>query len=205
MLLAPQSSGSKLPLKRNSKFISDAATRARLTDNNSALATRMYHSNLLPPNNINSDSEHATRVRLTKNNSTLAKQKPNQNFARTNCTNIDNTLAPRVHSTQNQLALAQEFHTLKSNTLNHNISDCDFDPLSRFIHNKLTLAGHNSLLFNQSYISHNSNSLFATHTSNHQVKSRFGSHNTNTINTPLQIEPQIARFQTQNTGTALLA
>ena len=119
---APQSSNSKLPLKRNSKFISDATTQVRLIDNNSALATRMYHSNLLPPNIINSDSEHATRVRLIQNNSKLAKQKPNRNFAHTNCTNFDNTLAPRVHSTQNQLALAQEFHTLKSNTLNHNIS-----------------------------------------------------------------------------------
>ena len=31
------------------------------------------------------------------------------------------------------------------------------------------------------------------------------SHNTNTINTPLQIEPQIALFKTQNTGKASIA
>ena len=90
---APQSSSSKLPLKRNSSFISDPATRVRLTDKNSALATRMYHSNLLPPDFLNSESEHAMRARLTQNNSTLAKRKPNQNFTHIYCTKFDSTLA----------------------------------------------------------------------------------------------------------------
>ena len=71
--IAPQKTSSKLPMKRNPIFISDPATRVRLTKNNSAFATRIYHSNLLPPNTINSDSEHAMRVRLTQNNSKLAK------------------------------------------------------------------------------------------------------------------------------------
>ena len=192
---APQSSSSKLPLKHNPVFISDPTRHVRLIDI-SALATRIYHSNLLPTNTINSDSQHVKRVRLTQNNSTLAKQKPNQNSTHINYTKFDSTLALRVHLTQNQLALAQEFHTSKSNTLNHNLSDCDFDPQVLFTHNELTLAGHNPLLFNQSYSSHNSNSLFATHTSNHQIKTKLASHNTNTIKTPLQIKPQIALFQT---------
>ena len=99
---APQRSSSKLPLKQKPIFISDPATRVRLTDNNSALATQMYHSNLLPSNTINSDKEHAMRVRLTHNNSTLAKQKPNQSSTHINCTKFDSTLAPRVHLSQNQ-------------------------------------------------------------------------------------------------------
>ena len=94
---------------------------------------------------------------------------------------------------------------MKSNTPNHNFSDCDFDPRVRFNHNKLTLAGHNPLLFNESYISHNSNALCVTHTSIHQIKSKLASHNTITINAPLQIEPQIALFKTQNTGKASVA
>ena len=146
----------------------------------------MYHSNL-PSNTINSDSVHGMRVRLTKNNSILAKQKLNQNSNNINCTKFDSTLVPRVHLTQNELALAQEFHTSKSNTLNHNISDCDFDPRVGFTLNKLAPTGHNLLLNNQSYISHNSNALFATHTSNHQIKYKLALHNTNTINTPQQI------------------
>ena len=197
---APQSSSSKLPLKHHPNFISDSSTRLRLTDNNSALATRMYHSKLLPSNSITSDSEHAMRVRLTQNSSKLAKQKPNQNFNHITCIEFDTTVAPPVHLTQNQLALVQEFHTSKSNTLNHKIPDCDFDPPVRFTHNKLTAARHNPLLFNQSYISLTSNALFASHTSNHQLKSKLASHNTNTINIPLQFEPQIPLFQTQNTG-----
>ena len=36
----------------------------------------MYHSNLLPPNTINSDSENAMRVRLTQNKLTLAGHNP---------------------------------------------------------------------------------------------------------------------------------
>ena len=143
------------------------------------------------------------RVRLTKNNSILPKQKPNQNSNHINCTKFDSTLLPQVHITQNQLAFSHDFHTSKSNTLNQNNSHCDFDPRVRFTHNKLTPAGHNPLLFNQSYISHNSNALFATHTFNHQNKSKLVSHNTNTINTPLQIEPQIALFQIQNIVTRL--
>ena len=202
---APQSSSSKLPLKHSPNFISDSSTCVRLTDNNSSLATRMYHSNLLPSITNNSDSEHAMRVRLTQNNSLLAKQKPNQTSSHINCTKFDSTLAPRVQSTQNHLALAQNFYTSKLNTLNHNISDCDFDPRVPFTHNRITPFGHNSLLFKQSYISHKSNALFDTHTSNHQIKSKLASHNTNTINTPLRIEPQIALFQKQNTGKASLA
>ena len=205
MSLAPQSPISDLTIKRNHSFISDHATRVRLTQSNSTLATRMHHSNLLSYNNINSDSEHAMRVRLTQNNSTFAKQKPNQNFIQINCTKFDCTPASRVYLTQNQLTPAQQFNTFKSNTPNHHISDCDFDPRLHFTHNKLTLAGHNPLLFNQSYIPHNSNALFATHTSKHQIKCQLASHSTNTINTPLQIEPQIVLFERQNPGKASLA
>ena len=105
----------------------------------------MYHTNLLPPNTFNSDSEHAMRVRLIRNNSALAKQKPNQNSTHFKCTKFDSTLAPRVHLTQNQLGLAQLSHILKSNTLNHNISDWDFDSRIRFTLKKSTLAWHNPL------------------------------------------------------------
>ena len=109
-----QSSISKLPLKHNTNFISDSSTRVHLT-------------HLLPSNTINSDSAYAMRVRLTKNNSILPKQKPNQNSNHINCTKFDSTLVPQVHITQNQLAFSLDFHTLKSNTLNQNNSDCDFD------------------------------------------------------------------------------
>ena len=197
MSLAPQSSSSVL--KRNHKFISDSATRIRLTKNNPALAMRMHHSNLLPFKIINLDSEHAMRVRLTQNNSTFAKQKPNQNSTNFNCTKFDSTPAPQVHLTQNQFTLTQQFHIFNSIISNHNIFVGDFDPPLRFTHNKLTLAGHNPLFFIQSFISYNSNALFATHTSKHQIKSKLASHKTNTIKTSLQIVCQIALFETQNT------
>ena len=99
--------------------------------------------------NPNFIGESATRVSLTNNNSTLAKQKPYQNYTPNICTKFDSTPAPQVHLTQNQLTPAQQVDTLKSNTPNHNISDCDLDPLVRFTHNKLTIAGHNPILFNQ--------------------------------------------------------
>ena len=91
---APQSSSSKLPLKHNTNLISDSAMRVRVTDNISAIATQIHHSNLLPSNTIHLDSEHAMRVRLTQNNSTLAKLKPNQNSNHINCTKFDSKLAP---------------------------------------------------------------------------------------------------------------
>ena len=122
-----------------------------------------------------------------------------------NCTKFDSTPASRVHLTQNQLTPAHHFNTLKSNTPNHYIFDSDFDPRIGFTHSKLTLAGHNPLLFNQSYILHNSNALFANHISKHQFKAQLASHSTNTMNTSLQIEPHKTLFQTQNTGKASLA
>ena len=164
----------------------------------------MHHLNLPSSNIINSDAEHAMRVRLTQINSKLAKQKPNLNSTRINCIKSDRTPTPQVHLTQNQLTPSQQVHTFESNTPNLNISDGDFDPRVRFAHNKLTLAGHNPILFIQSYYSHNSNALFSTQSNPHQVTSKPTSQ-TNTINTPLQIEPQIALFETQNTGKASLA
>ena len=147
---APKNSSSKLFLRYNPDFNNDSSKRVRLTDNISAHKTRMYLFNLPLFNSVNSDSEHAMRVRFTQNSSILArKQKPNQNFNHNICTKLDSTLAPQVHLPPNQLALAPEFHTSKSNTLNHNISDCNFDPRVRFTHNKFTPAGHNPLLFNQ--------------------------------------------------------
>ena len=103
MSLAPQSISSDLPIKRNHSFISDHATRVRITQNNSTHTTRMHHSHLIYSYNINSDSGHAMSIRLTQTNSTLAKQKPNQNFIHINC------------ATQNQLTPAQQFNTFKSN------------------------------------------------------------------------------------------
>ena len=165
----------------------------------------MYHSNLPSFTTINSDSEHALRVRLTQTKATHAKQNPNQNIYHNNCTNFDSTHAPQIHLTKNQLAPAQQFYTLNLNTPNHSISYYDFDSRDCSTNNKLTLAWHDPHLFNQPYISHNSNALFATHTNNHQIKSKLASHSTNTINTPLQIEPQIALFETQNTGKVSFA
>ena len=94
---------------------------------------------------------------------------------------------------------------MKSKTPNHNIFHGDFDPRVRFTYKKFTLAGHNPISFNQSYIPHNSNALFATHASKHQIKAQLVSHSSNNIITPLQMEPQIALFETQNTGKASLA
>ena len=205
MALTPQSLSSDLPIKRNYNGISDPSTRVCLTQNNSTLATQKHHSGILSSNNINSDSEHAMRVRLTQNKLTFAKRKSNQNFLQINCTNIDSTPASRARLTQNKLTPAQHCNSLKSNFPNQNIFDGDFDPRVRFTHYKLTLAGHNPILFNQSYISHNSNALFATHTSKHQIKAQLALNSTNTLNTPLQIEPQIALFETQNTGKGSLA
>ena len=144
------------------------------------------------------------RVRLPRNNSTLAKQKSNPNLIPFNCSNFDSTHASRVYLNQNQLTPAQHFNTFQLNTTNHIIFDCDFDPRARFTPNKLTLAGHNHLLLNQPRITYNSNALFAIHTSKHQINSHLASHSTKIINTPLQLEPQIAVFETQNTEKASL-
>ena len=68
--------------------------------------------------------------------------------------------------------------------------------------NNLTLAGHNPHLNKQPYISHTSNTLFATRTNNHSFNSKLASHSTNNLITPLQIEPQIPLFETHNTRKA---
>ena len=66
--LALQSHSSKSLLKHNSNFVSDPAKRVHVTNNNSALATRKYRSNLLSFNINNPHSEHASRVPLIQNN-----------------------------------------------------------------------------------------------------------------------------------------
>ena len=115
--------------------------------------------------------------------------------------NLTRAHASQVHLTQNQFTSAQSFHTPKVNTPNYTNSNPDFASRVRFPHNKLTPAGHNPLLIDNQYISHNLNASFATHTNNYQIKSKFEPHNQHTINTPQQIEPQIA----SNTGKAPLA
>ena len=165
----------------------------------------MYRSTLPSFKTNNSDSEHALRVCLTQNNASLAKQRLNQSSNHINCAKFNSTHAPQVQLTQNQLAPVQPFHFLKLNIPNYTLSDHNFASRVRFIQNKLTLAGHNPLLFNQLYILHNSNASSATHADNHQNKSKIASHSTNTINTPLQIELQIALFETPNPRKAPLA
>ena len=163
----------------------------------------MYYSTL-PPSTINNpDSKHALRVRLTPNTASLANQKPNPNFNHTNYIKYTPAYASQVYLTQNQLAFAQPFHTLKVNTPNYTNSNHDFASRVHFTHNKLTPAGHN-LLIDKQNISHNLNASFAPHNSNYQIESKLVSHSTTTVNTPLQIEPQIALFETPNTGKAPL-
>ena len=202
--LALQNHSAKPHLKQNFNFISDPAKRVRL-NKNSALATRKYRSTLSSFNIDNPDSEHALRVHLTQINASLANQKLIQNFNHTNCKNFTSAHASQVHLTQNQLAFAQPSHTLKVNTPNYTNSNHDFASRVRFTHNKLTPAGYNPLVIDKQYISHNLNASIATHTNNYQIQSKLASHSTNTVNTPLQIEPQIALFETPNTGKAPLA
>ena len=199
--IALQSPCSKSLLKHNSNFVSDPAKRVHFTNNNSALATRKHRSNLPSFNINNPHSEHASRVRLTQNNRSLAAQKFNQNFIQTNCMKLTSANASQVHLTQNQFAFAHSFLTPKVNTLNFTNSNLDFASRVRFPHNKVTPAGHNRLLIDKQYISHNLNASFATHTNNYQIKSKFAPHNQHTVNTPQKIEPQIA----SNTGKAPLA
>ena len=202
---ALQSYSLKSSLKQSSTFVSDPAKRVHLTTNNSTLATLMYHSPMPSFKSNNSHSAHALRVCLTHNNTSLAKQMSNQKFNHNNCTNFNITHAPQIHSTKNQFAPGQSFETLKLNTPKYTLSDHDFASRVRFTQNELTLAAHNPPLFNKPSISHNSNASYANHTNNHQIKSKLASHSTNTINTPLRIEPQIELFETPNTKQASLA
>ena len=170
--LALQNHSAKPLLKQNFNFVSDPAKRVRLTNNNSALATRMYRSTLSSFNINNPDKEHALRVRLTQNNASLANQKLIQNFNHTNCKKFTRAHASQVHLTQNQLAFVQPFHTLKVNTPKYTNSNHDFASRVRFTHKNITPAGHNPLVIDKQYISHNLNNSFATHTSNYQIKSK---------------------------------
>ena len=115
--------------------------------------------------------------------------------------NFTSAHAERVHSIQNQFVYAQSSHTPKVTTPKYT----NFNPASaarvRFSHNKLTPAGHNTLLSNQQNISHNSNASFARHVNNYQNRSQFASHSLPIETTPLQIESQI----NSNTGKASLA
>ena len=196
-----QSNSLKPLLKHNSNFLSDPAKRVRLTIYNSALATRKYCSTL-PSFSINNPlSEQAPRVRLTQNNTSLAAQKLNSNFNHNNCMYFTSAHASQVHLTQNQLVFAQSFHTPKVNTPNLTNSNPDFASRVRFLHNKITPAGHNHILTDKQYFSHNVNTSFATNVNNYQTKSKFASHSLHTVNTPLQIEPQIS----SSTGKTPLA
>ena len=202
---ALQSHSTQPLLQQNFNSISDSAQRVCLTNNNSALATRMYYSTQPPFNINNPDSEHALCVRLTPNTASLANQKPKPNFNHINYINYTPAYASQVHLTQNQFAFAQPFHTLKLNTPNYTNFNHDFTSRVPFAHNKLTPAGHNLLLIDKQNISHNLNASFAAHSSNYQIESKLASHSTTTVNTQLQIEPQIALFETPNTGKAPLA
>ena len=200
--LALQSYSSKSSLKQTNNFASDPAQRVRLTTNNSALALRLHCATQPSFKTNNSDSEHALRVFLTQNKASLAKQIPNQNSNDINCLKVNSTLDPRLHLPQNPLAPAQQFYNLKSNYPNYFLSDHDLASQFCFTPSKLTLAKHNTHLNNQPYISHTSNTLFATRTNNHSFNSKLASHSTKTINTSLQIEPQIPLFETHNTRKA---
>ena len=95
----------------------------------------------------------------------------------------------------------------RSTLSSFNINNLDSEHVLRvrLTHNKLTPDAHNPLVIDKQYISNNLNASFTTHTSNYQVKSKLASHSTNTVNKPLQIEPQIALIETPNTGKAPLA
>ena len=115
--------------------------------------------------------------------------------------NFTSAHAKRVHLTQNQLVFAQSCHTPKVNTPKYTNSNPDFAARVRFSHNKLTPAGHSTLLSNQQNISHNSNASFAMHVNNYQNRSQFAWHSLPIVSKPLQIESQI----NSNTGKASLA
>ena len=72
--LAPQNHSLKPFLNRTFNFDSDPAKRLRLTNYNSVLATRKYHSALYSFKNKNQHSEHASRVGLTQNIKSLSDQ-----------------------------------------------------------------------------------------------------------------------------------
>ena len=199
--LAPQNHSLKPFLNKNFNFDSDPAKRVRLTNYNSALATRKYHSTLSSFEINNQHSEHASRVRLTQNIKSLADQIYYPDFSQTNCMKFTSAHAKRVHLTQNQLVFAQSCHTRKVNTPKYTNSNPDFAARVRFSHNKLTPAGQNTLLSDQQNISHNSNASFAMHVNNFQNRSQFASHSLPIVITPLQIESQI----NSNTGKASLA
>ena len=81
--------------------------------------------------------------------------------------NFASALAKRVHLTQNQLVSVQSCHTPKVTTPKYTNYNPDFAARVRFTHNKLTTAGHNTLLSNQQNISHNSNASFTMHVNNY--------------------------------------
>ena len=199
--LAPQNHSLKPFLNKNFNFDSDPAERVRLTNYNSALATRKYHSTLSSFEINNQHSEHASRVRLTQNIKSLADQIYYPDFSQTNCMKFTSAHAKRVHLTQNQLVFAQSCHTRKVNTPKYTNSNPDFAARVRFSHNKLTPAGQNTLLSDQQNISHNSKASFAMHVNNFQNRSQSASHSLPIVITPLQIESQI----NSNTGKASLA
>ena len=161
----------------------------------------MYRSTLHSLKTNNSDSEHALRVCLTQNNASLAKQSLIK--FRTTLIKQHTCSASTFKSKSISTCPTISYSEIKYSQLY--FSDHDFASRIRLTQNKLTLTGHNPLLFNQPYISHNSNASFVTHTNDHQIKSKLASHSTNTINTPLQIEPQIALYKTPNTRKAPLA
>ena len=138
-----------------------------LIKDTTSLAPPNLSSDLPIKRNHNFISDPATRVHLTQNKLTFAQRKSNQNFHHINCTKFDSTPASRVYLTQNQQTPAQHFNTLKSKTPNHKIFNGDFNPRVRLTYNKFTLAGIIPSHSTSRIFSHNSNALFATHTSNH--------------------------------------
>ena len=101
--------------------------------------------------------------------------------------NFTSAHAKRVRLTQNQLVSAQSYHTPKVTTPKYTNFNPDFAARVRFSHNKLTPAGHNTLLSNQQNISHNSNASFAMHVKHYQNRSQFALHSLPFVITPLQI------------------
>ena len=59
--------------------------------------------------------------------------------------NLTSAHASQVHLNQNQFTFARSFHTPKVNALNYTNSNPDFVSRVNFLHNKLSLAGHNPL------------------------------------------------------------
>ena len=199
--LAMQNHSLKPILNQNLNFDSDPAKRVRLTNNNSALATRKYNNTLSSFKINNQHSEQASRVRLTQNIKSLTDPNYNPDFSHTNCMNFTSAHAKRVHLTQNQLVSAQSCHTPKVTTPKNTNFNPDFSARVRFSHKKLIPAEHNTLLSNQQNISHNSIASFAMHVYNYQNRSQFASHSLPIVITPIQIESQL----NSNTGKASLA